>query len=187
MRFLTQADSVGNGPVFRQKRTIMQLKPAKIIVLAVALLTTSGCSALSGRCIYELRGVSTNGELVQAAGDTVSAEVILGEQRDTDPNKTMSWMIRGSSLKGRVQSITLRDDANPSLVLFTFPLTASSFPPLSNGTVSQNQGADLNGLFDVLAASRGIVVITTDIPGRGTVQLRLTVTSKSDWNRPYCS
>ena len=72
MRFLTQTDSVGNGPVFRQKRTIMQLKPARMMVLAVALVTTSGCSALSGRCIYELRGVSTNGELVQSVGDTVS-------------------------------------------------------------------------------------------------------------------
>jgi len=165
----------------------MQLNATKLMLLALALLATSGCMALSGRCIYELRGVSANGQVVQAPGDTVSAEVIVGEQRDADPNKTMSWMIRGSSLKGRVQSITLHDETNMSQVLYTFPLTASTFPPLSNGTVSQNQGANINGFFDVLAGSRGIILITTDIPGRGTVQFRLNVTSKSDWNRPYCS
>ena len=165
----------------------MQLKAANTMLIALALLATSGCLLMSGRCIYELRGVVANGQTVQAAGDTVSAEVIVGEQRDSDPNKTMSWMIRGAALKGRVLSITLRDESNPSQVLFTFPLTTSTFPPLSNGTTSQNEGANLNGFFEVLTGSRAIVVITTDIPGRETVQLRLNVTSKSDWNRPYCS
>ena len=110
----------------------MQLKAATMTLIALALPATSGCLLLSGRCIYELRSVVANGQMVQAAGDTVSAEVIVGEQRDSDPNKTMSWMIRGAALKGRVQSITLRDESNPSRVLFTFPITTSTFPPLSN-------------------------------------------------------
>jgi hypothetical protein len=155
----------------------------KVSLFAFALIPM----LLSGRCVYELRGVVGNGQLIQALGDTVSAEVVLGEQRDSDPNKTMSWMIRGSAIKGRAQSITLRDEANPSQALFTFPLNTSDFPPLSNGAVAQSEGANLNGLFEVLAGSRGIVVITTDIPGRQTIPLKLNVTSKSDWNRPYCS
>ena len=140
----------------------MKLKPA-LFALALAPAMTSGCMLLSGRCIYELRGVVTNGQLIQSAADTVAAEVSLGEQRDSDPNKTMSWMIRGSAIKGRVQSITLRDEANPSQVLYTFPVPVTTFPALSNGAVSQNEGANLNGLFDVMAGSRGIIIITTDI------------------------
>ena len=160
----------------------------KRVLFALALLPAlSGCLLLSGRCIYELRGVVAAGQVVQAPADTVSAEVNLGEQRDSDPNKTMSWMIRGSAIKGRVQSITLRDESNPTVVLYNFPVPVTEFPALSNGAVSQNEGANLNGLFDVLAGSRGIIVITTDIPGRAAIQLRLNVTSKSDWNRPYCS
>lgn len=169
---------------FRQK-TYMRLTSR--IAIVVLLLLLPGCMLLSGRCIYELRGVVANGQLIQGVGDTVSAEVNLSEQRDSDPNKTMSWMIRGSALKGRVLTITLRDETDPSKVLFIFPVPNTDFPSISNGFVSQNEGANLNGFFDVLAGSRGIVVITTDIPGRATVQLKLNVTSKSDWNRPYCS
>jgi hypothetical protein len=158
-----------------------------LFALALVPASSTGCLLLSGRCIYELRGVVAAGQVIQSPADTVSAEVNLGEQRDSDPNKTMSWMIRGSAIKGRVQSITLRDESNPTVVLYDFPVPVTEFPTLSNGAVSQNEGANLNGLFDVLAGSRGIIVITTDIPGRATIQLRLNVTSKSDWNRPYCS
>ena len=177
--------SVRPGPILRQKPS-MKMKQA-LIVLALIPLMTSGCLLLSGRCIYELRGVVATGQFIQAVGDTVSAEVNIGEQRDSDPNKTMSWIIRGPAIKGRVQSIKLVDETNPTVALYTFPVSVSEFPALSNGAVSQNEGANLNGLFDVLAGSRGIIVITTDIPGRATIQFRLNVTSESDWNRPYCS
>ena len=147
------------------------------------MLTFSGCLALSGRCLYETRGVNTSGAILIGAADSVTAYLVLSEQRDYQPDKNMSWQIRGSSLKGQITSITLVDQAGD--IRFTMPLDAPSTPQLSGGFVRQSEGANLSGLFDVLASGQAKVVIKrTD----GTfITVPLQNITRNDWNRPYCS
>jgi hypothetical protein len=143
---------------------------------------------LSGRCIYETRGVATTGQVTTGNADSVMADVDLDEQRDADPDKNMSWNIRGTSLFGHVSSIELVDNTAKSVVLYTFPVnTDTRLSRISYGYVQQTAGAKLNGFFDLLSKNRGLILIRTNIPGRSVIEVPLTVTRKSDWNRPYCS
>lgn len=178
--------SVPREPALRQKMKHTG-SGRSVILVALVPLIMSACMALSGRCIYETRAVTVNGKLARGPGDTVSVLLNLGEQRDTDPNKSMNWGIHGPSLKIHVLSVTLRDNTEPATVLFTFPLTTNGRPAISEGAADQNQGTNLNGLFDRLADGRGFVRIETDLPGEATIDIPLTVSSKQDWSRPYCS
>lgn len=139
---------------------------------------------LSGRCVYELRGVNTSGMYTENNVEIASAELVESEQRDSEPDKNMSWQINGSSLKGHVTKITLQSN---SKVYYDFPVADAAVPMLSNGFVTQSGGANLNGFYDLLGANSASVVIDTDITSRSRVTIPLQVTYKSDWNRPYCS
>lgn len=154
-----------------------------LLFLAVPLLL-SNCLLLSGRCVYELRGVNTAGSFIENGTEIAYAELIEDEQRDSEPDKNMSWQIRGPSLKGHVTKIVLRDN---SKVYYDFPIADPAIPMLSNGFVRQSEGANLNGFYDLLGSNRAMIVITTDLPGRQTITITLLTTYKSDWNRPYCS
>jgi hypothetical protein len=161
----------------------------KRIALATILtpLLLSNCMILSGRCLYELRGVGASGSFVFSPTDSVSADVIVDEQRDYEPDKNMSWQIDGPSLKGHVTRVTLEDNSTSPRTLYDFPLAPTSVPMLSNGFVRQSEGANLNGLFDLLGSKRALIVIRTDQPSRPSVTVPLTTVRKDDWNRPYCS
>ena len=148
----------------------------------------NSCMLLSGRCLYETRNVIADGTAPNGTTSIIAqAKLILGEQRDYQPDKVFSWQITGPDLKGHVTKIALRDNAAPGTDRYVFEIVDAARPDLSSGAVTQNAGANLNGLFDLLSSKRAIVVITTDIPGQTTVTIPLLNATKDDWSRPYCS
>lgn len=157
-----------------------------LIVLAVVPLASS-CLLLSGRCVYELRNVMAYNSILLNGTDSLTASVLETEQRDSDPDKDMSWQIRGTPLKGHVLKIVLLASATSTTPSYEFPLAAENMPALSNGFVRQSEGANLNGFFDLLKTGTAVIRITTDIPGRTQIDLVLQNVQKTDWNRPYCS
>ena len=142
---------------------------------------------LSGRCIYESRNVITTGALTESGVSILSAQVIVHEQRDADPDKDISWQITAATLQGHVQSVVLVDNAAKSNILFTFPVPTQNPNVISSGFARQTEGAQLNGLFDLVSSGRGMLLIQTDLPGKSLIELPLKVESKEDWSRPYCS
>lgn len=163
------------------------MKFLHMLALTTMCLAASNCMLLSGRCVYELRGVNTSGSALITSSDSVHAEVIVDEQRDFEPDKNMSWQITGPSLKGHVTRITLEDNSASPRTLYDFPLAPASVAMLSNGFVRQSEGANLNGFFDLLGSNRGFIIIRTDLAAQPMVTIRLLTIFKSDWNRPYCS
>ena len=154
--------------------------------LPTVALVLSGCALLNGRCLYEIRGVQGAGQVDEAGAPLASAQVTLSEQRDQDPNKSFYWAITGPSLKGHVQSAVLKDAAD-SHVMLTLNLADASRPVISENEVSTRSNTDLNGFFDVLVAGRGRIELQTDQPAHPTIVIPITVTSRTDWTRPYCS
>lgn len=159
----------------------------RLLAIVAIPLIASNCMILSGRCLYELRGVVASGAVLESGTSLAAAEVNLGEQRDYEPDKNMTWSITGPPLKGHVQQMVLKDNAASAPVLFNFPIGDANFPPLSSGFVRQSEGATLNGIFDLLASNRAVVVISTDLSTHPTVTIPMTVTREDDWSRPYCS
>lgn len=157
-----------------------------LAIVAIPLIA-SNCMILSGRCLYELRGVVASGTVLESGINLAAAEINLGEQRDYEPDKNMTWSITGPSLEGHVQQMILKDNAANTPVLFNFPISDANIPPLSSGFVRQSDGSTLNGIFDLLASNRAVVVISTDLNTHPTVTIPITVTRKDDWSRPYCS
>ncbi|HEX2722394.1 MAG TPA: hypothetical protein VHM24_05715 [Gemmatimonadaceae bacterium] len=156
------------------------------ISLLVLPFGLHGCLILSGRCNYELRNVSVTGQLIAAPGDTLSARMNVMEHRDSDPNKTIDWLITGSVVQ-QVTSATLRDNANSSRIVFSFPVTNAPRVTILQGFAMETQGANVNGIYDLLAAGRGFLRLETNVAGRATIDVPLTVSQREDWFRPYCS
>ena len=152
----------------------------------VLSLMTAGCMLLDGRCIYELRSLQAAGD-VQIGTESVSARVTLSEQRDSDPNKSFYWALLGPTLKTHVLAASFRDASAPSTVLLQLPLSTSAQPTIAEGEVSDRNGTNLNGYFDIIAAGRGVIVIETDFSSMPTITIAMVVTQKQDWTRPYCS
>jgi len=149
-------------------------------------VSLAGCNL--GGCIYEQRSVATTGIVFDNGTQIASATVSELEQRDSDPDKDFIWTITSQSLAGHIQSMVLVDNMAKSVVLYTFTLTpGATLPIVSSGFVSQSDGANLNAFFDVLAHDRGLVLITTDLPGKSLIEMALTVSTKYDWHRPNCS
>jgi hypothetical protein len=150
-------------------------------------LFASNCMLLNGRCIYELRGLHATGSVEENSIEILSGEITLSEQRDSDPNKSLYWRLSGSSLKGHVQSATLRS-ASPARVLYELPLSPPSQPTLAEGEVSDRDGVtSLNGWYEALNANLGSIEVRTDLPDRPSIALPLRVIDAQNWTRPYCS
>ena len=162
-------------------------KVRSILALIALPLVFSDCMLLSGRCIYELRNVNAQGRVLENNVEVAHAQLVLGEQRDHEPNKNFSWLIAAPELKGHTTRITLRDNAAPSIVLYEFPIRPEAQTLLASGSVAQSEGANVNGFFDLLSSRRAIVVITTDLAQRATVTIPLVDVARDDWSRPYCS
>jgi hypothetical protein len=162
---------------------------ANNFALPLMLLSASGCLALSGRCLFESRNVITRGSVVEAGDTTLAAELIVGEQRDFEPDKDFHWQITGIRFVGHVQSISFVDNAAKSTMLFDLPVFTGQQPTflVSSGAVTQSNGANLNGFFDILSKGRGLLLIRTDLPGKALIEVPLPVYQQQDWTRPYCS
>jgi hypothetical protein len=141
---------------------------------------------LDGRCIYELRSLEASGQALTDA-DSVSGEVTLFEQRDSDPSKSMHYLIIGPTLQSHVLSASFRDAQNPSVVLADLALDAPTQGTLAEGELSDRSGTNLNGYFELITAGRGILVVETDLSSTPSITIPLTVTQRQNWTRPYCS
>ena len=150
-------------------------------------LTASSCSLLRGRCLYESRAVQATGSVLTSATDSASAILSEGEQRDYQPNRSFSWQILGPDLKNHVKSIALFESSTASPARYDFPVHPATTPWLSTGSVSENEGANLSGMFDLLSARNAVIRMTTDLPDKPVVTIPLSRVQKEDWSRPYCS
>ena len=155
--------------------------------IVVATMLSSSCMLLSGRCLYESRAVNATGSVLTSATDSASAILSLGEQRDYQPDKSFSWQILGPDLKNHVKTIALFESATASTARYDFPLHPATVPWLSTGAVSENEGADLNGMFNLLSTRNAVIRITTDLADKPVVTIPLSRVQKEDWTRPYCS
>jgi hypothetical protein len=153
------------------------------ILAPVIAATLGGCSILSGRCLYELRNVNAQGAVAISGADSAFASVIVGEQRDYEPDKTLSWQVRAPSLQGTVTKIELLDQKGT--LQYNFTVDAVTSAQLSGGFVHQSEGANINGFFDMLSTTQARVVISLDDGSAITIPLKNV--RRDDWNRPYCS
>jgi len=144
-----------------------------------------GCHSIAGgTCQYALRSIEAAGQVTEGSNVLLYAKLDITEQRDFLPNKSMSWLIQGATLKGHVTSAVLRDAGNPSQVLFTFQAASPSQPELSQGYADERLGANLSGLFDVTGAGRAMVDLRTDIPGRESISVIPVIVFNNDWHHP---
>src|SRR5215217_2831961 len=136
------------------------MKSLRLLTSLAICLAASSCMIFSGRCLYEIRGITGYAAFSLGGTDSVNVEMIISEQRDYETDKNMSWFIAAPSLKGHVTRIVLEDSrlASPQVV-FEFPITAQAFPPISNGFVRQSEGTNLNGFFDLISTDRAVIVI----------------------------
>lgn len=151
------------------------------------VVSASGCRLLDfDSCLYELRGVEGAATITEGGSEFLYGRVNLLEQRDYRADKSVIWEVRGTPLKGHVISVAFRDVANPSKTLLAIPLLSPTITAIAGGSMSESEGANLNGFFDVLAADRGVIDVRTDISGRDSIRLSLTKTFQADWYRPKC-
>jgi hypothetical protein len=156
------------------------------LVLLLLPLLASSCLLLNGRCIYELRSLQASGQVISGV-DSIAGQVSLFEQRDSDPNKSMYYLVVSPTLKSHVLSASFRDSGNPSQILVSLPLAAPTQEAIAEGELSDRNGTNLNGYFELIAAGRGLLVLETDLSSASSITIPLTVTQKQDWTRPYCS
>lgn len=157
--------------------------------LPLALIALSGC-AYFDRCNYEIRSVQASGEANSNGTQLAAAQIVLSEQRGSDPDRSLYWIITGVNVKGHVVSAVFKDSSDPSTVLLSLPLSAPAQASVSEGTKSDKTGANLSGFFDLVSAGRGMLEIQTDlyaIDGNNVITVPVTVTQKQDWVRPNCS
>ena len=161
------------------------IRSARVVPFASILFAS--CALFSGRCIYEIRSLQGAGHVDELGSPLVTAEVTVSEQRDSDPQKDIHWLIMSPTLKGHILSAVLKDAADPSHVLLNLDIADQNRPVISENAVSTQNGATLNGFFEMFAAGRGVIELQTDLSSRPTITIPISVVSKSDWTRPYCS
>jgi hypothetical protein len=156
-------------------------------LVPLVALFASNCMLLSGRCIYEIRSLQASGRVEENGTELAAGQVSLSERRDSDPEKSMHWLVTGAGVQGHVTSVTFRDSSDPARVLLTLAFSPFQQAQNSEGAVSDNTGTNLGGFWEVLSADTGVIQLDTDLPSRPTVMIPLTVTQKQNWTRPYCS
>ncbi|HVF38410.1 MAG TPA: hypothetical protein VM939_00830 [Gemmatimonadaceae bacterium] len=168
---------------------VTHINAFRLAVVITATAVASGCTnPFSGACIYEIRSVEVSGSVtLPTTTEPIFAEMNLGERRDNDPDKFIYWRVSSTSLKGRVTSAVLKDARALTIPLYTFPLLGVERPPIVEGSVNQQMGANLNGFYDILAGGNGLIELRTDLPDRTLISIPLLVKSKQDWTRPNCS
>ncbi len=158
-------------------------------LLPLALIVLSSCAYFDA-CNYETRSVQASGEANTNGVQMAAAQIVLSEQRGSDPDRSIYWIITGANVKGHVVSAAFKDSSDPSSVLLALPLSTAAQASISEGTKTDKTGANLSGFFDLVSAGRGIVEIQTDfyaIDGNNVITVPVTVTQRQDWVRPNCS
>ena len=158
-------------------------------LLPLALIALPGCAYFDS-CNYEIRSVQASGQANSNGFQLAAAQIVLSEQRGSDPDRSLYWIITGVNMKGHVVSAAFKDSSDPSSVLLSLPLSTTAQASVSEGTKSDKTGTNLSGFFDLVSAGRGILEIQTDfyaIDGNNVITVPVTVTQKQDWTRPNCS
>jgi hypothetical protein len=156
------------------------------IRFALVVVALPGCSVLNGRCSYELRSYSGEGNGTASGSVAATAQLNLSEQRGSIVRQSLTWLVTGS-LKGHVTSASFKDSSNPSQVLLDLPVLGADRDPILQGTADTREGALIAGFHDILVAEHGMIELKTDLPDAPTVVIPITTVNASGWVRPYCS
>ncbi len=78
------------------------------MLIAVCGLASSNCMLLSGRCIYEIRGLEATGSTGVGGATSATARVTYGERRESDPDRHIYYIVESPTLKGHVLSAALK-------------------------------------------------------------------------------
>ena len=156
------------------------------IGLPLIALTVSGCNLLGGKCTYEIRSYTGQGNAIQGGAPAATATVNLSEQRGSIVAQSFQWLVTGG-LKDHVTSASLKDSQNPSAVLLDLPVLGPDRDPILEGAADTRQGASLGGFHDILTSNRAGIELKTDDPATPTVIVPITTLNATDWVRPYCS
>jgi hypothetical protein len=160
-------------------------------VLAIPIVI-SGCGIITGAC-QDVRFVSVAGSVVEGGFPVASVEAYLYAYRGARPGLTFYWQFSAASLEGHITSVALVHSARPVPILLQLPIREPLEPwgyaYAYEGTLEQHAGETtpaLGGIFEVLAASDGVLELTTDLSAQPLVRIPLAVTEKADWHESAC-
>ena len=151
-----------------------------------AAVAASGCNLYNGRCTYELRGYTGQGDGIDNGTVLASGQVTLSEQRGSIVRQSFSWLVTGG-IKGHVTSASFKNSTNPSTVLLDLPVLGADRDPILEGAADSNAGDPLGGFHDILVAQHGEIELQTDLPATPVVVIPIGTVNAGDWIRPYCS
>jgi hypothetical protein len=154
-----------------------------------AVLFLAGCGGITGACTYETRVVQASGVVTDLQNDPTSAIVNVSATRGSLSWKDVGWSITAPSYAGHVTRLTLIETTTPTTALLNLPANAHPAPGQYNSSLIQREGEttpELGGIFEIVAANRAAVEITTDLPARPLITVPFTVEFARDWYRPNC-
>lgn len=154
------------------------------------LLGASGCALLSGRCTYESRAAHAEGRVTENGMEIARGAVDVGATRGSINARHLSYDISAAPLDGHFVSVALTDATRPGVILLDLPIIPQFQPATIRGVLDQRDDAAspaLGGIFELVAANRAVLEVTTDLASRPLVRIPMTVTVHEDWSRPYCS
>lgn len=161
----------------------MKLKSATLVLIALA---AAGCDLLGGRCTYEIRGYTGDGQVNDNGTEIATAHVTFSESRGSESDQSFYWYVSGN-LKGHVVKASFKDAADPARVVLDLPVLGAERTGIAEGAVGSREGADLTGFYSILTKSRGVIELQTDLAAMPVVTIPIVQTAVQDWTRPYCS
>lgn len=166
----------------------------------VALVMLQGCSALTGLCIDETRGVQLEARLTSRTGtaDEGSAgfwmyEARRGEGHRSSEQSVLYWA-RSTLDRATVSVVRLRagTEAAPGRILFDFPIEPQGDP--SNITATNTNRAyhgpiEFRELFNAVVAQSSFIEVYQAGRSQPTLvgQTIRPAGGASSWDRAYCS
>jgi len=163
---------------------------ARQLRLAVCLLLP-GCHMITGACDYEVRSTSSRGVIVDDIREILRAGASVSARRGSSNWKGFSWSIVSPVLASHVVSVSLIDANQPGAILLRLALTPENPIGALGGSIEEKRGVEhpslpLGGIFEIVAANRAILEITTDLPSQAVLRVPLIGSESRDWHRPDC-
>jgi hypothetical protein len=155
----------------------------------IALLTLSGCGMLyDDTCGAEFRSVESSAPIFTAQGDTMGYVAVHLEESKDDYGRSVSWLIVGEPLRGKLDAARLVASEDTANVLFPLPGEPAEPDIIVDGELHPYTGpVDYNVLFNRARLGRLTVLLETSLPGRPIIALPLHVETFLDWGKPHCS
>jgi len=160
------------------------------LALAVAIpLVASNCRLVSG-CNYETRAVTAEARVTENGEEIASGLMNAGGIRGSENGRFLSYDLTSTLLDGHIQSVGFTDANQPGVVIVELPFLQQLQPATVRGVLDQRNNApapNLAGTFEIVAANRAVLEVSTDLESRPVVRIPFTVTVLEDWSRPNCS